>query len=68
MSLAESCEGLTLKDLNKQRGLIKGRLTIFKNYVKSLKSELTQKQRAELKLRQQGAKKLFDDFIDFDSK
>lgn len=59
----------TIKNLNKLRGSIKGRLTVFKNYINSFPSvEISFTQRAELKLRLQGARNLFCEFNDVQNK
>ncbi|KAL4721008.1 hypothetical protein ACJJTC_016779 [Scirpophaga incertulas] len=52
-----------IKDLVKKRGVVKGRLTKFSNYLSLLKSEtMSTQSRIDLKLRVQGAANLFNEF------
>lgn len=62
---SEVSSDIKLKNLKKLRASIKGRLTVFKNYVNSFEDvQITYTQRAELKLRLQGAKNLYTEFND----
>lgn len=60
------------RELVRKRGIVKGRLTRFTNYVQSLKSEnlsvSSSRDCIDLKLRIKGASSLFDEFNDIQNK
>ncbi|XP_045449094.1 uncharacterized protein LOC123657615 [Melitaea cinxia] len=58
-----------VKDLIKKRGILKGRLTRFANYVSNLKNEtICSKKQIDLKLRIQGASTMFGEFNNIQTK
>lgn len=63
-SPCKASDDLKIRDLVKKRGIIKGRLTKFANYVNSLNVDTLddQQQCIDLKLRIQGATNLFSEF------
>lgn len=56
-----------IRELVRKRGIIKGRLTKFANYLNGFKSDLTVQNRIDIKLRKQGAADLFKEFNEIQS-
>lgn len=53
-----------LIELKRQRGVLKGRLTIYKNYLSRLETPLSDMEMVEVRLRTQVASTVFQDFND----
>lgn len=58
----------SISDLRKQRGVLKGRITVFKNFISKFKSPINELAKAEIKLRAEIVSKVFQNLDEIQSK